>query len=359
MLNNELNNLIYQIGEKIIERCAEMYKFDADEAKQKLLYERNKKDVDEIESVKSVKSVESVESVEKKLVEKKSVEKKSVEKKVKNDKVKGNSKIPLPYNGECNEEKCQALRDNWGLYTQCTVSKKEGDIYCGWCNRFNTGPEYGTIKTRSSVDIFEFKDPKGKSPKAYTKVMLKFKLTKEQVLEEAERLGVKIDERHFEEESVSSSSVSSSSSSSSVKKVVEEKKGRPKKEKKEVEIIGKSDMLEELAKKNKKSNPSREAKIEEKKIEEKESVAEAEAEVEEKEDRVKEFKYNDIKYFRSSVTNIIYDYDTINTNPTELGKYDPATRVIVFFTEEEMRENEESDRESVADSELQEDEIEE
>jgi hypothetical protein len=111
-------------------------------------------------------------------------------------------RYPMPFNGVKKEGQCLALRQNSGLYTQCKMSKK-GERYCKSCEQLASKsvdgiPEYGTIEQREAVDIFDYVDPKGRKPISYTKIMKKNKLTKEEVLEEASRLGMTIDDRHFE-----------------------------------------------------------------------------------------------------------------------------------------------------------------
>jgi colicin import membrane protein len=96
-------------------------------------------------------------------------------------------------------------------------------------------PEYGTIQQRQAVGIFSYVDPKGRSPTAYIKVMKKYKVTREQVVEEASKLGMNIDENHFV-----APEVDAKRGRPSTKKEVKEKgvKGRPKKEKKVLAIEG-------------------------------------------------------------------------------------------------------------------------
>ena len=98
-------------------------------------------------------------------------------------------------------------------------------------------PEYGTIKQRKAVGIFEYVDPKGRKPVSYTKVMKKYKVSKEQVLAEAGKLNMQINEEHF----VAPEAVSKRGRPSSKKENVSElkgPKGRPKKIKKVLEIAG-------------------------------------------------------------------------------------------------------------------------
>jgi len=149
--------------------------------------------------------------------------------------------FPLPFNGECNGECCQALRQNNGLYTQCLISRKDGKEYCKSCQQLadksvDGVPEYGTIQQRMAVDIFEYVDPKGRKPVSYTKVMKKYKLTQEQVLEEAGKLNITINESHF----IAPTAVVKRGRPASEKAPKEPKgaKGRPKKTKKVLEIEG-------------------------------------------------------------------------------------------------------------------------
>jgi len=148
----------------------------------------------------------------------------------------------LPFNGECNDLCCQALRQNNGLYTQCQLGRKGvNGLYCKSCQQLadksvDGVPEYGTITQRMSVGIFEYVDPKGRKPVSYTKVMKKYKLSEEQVLAEAGRLNITINPGHF----VAPVQETKRGRPASPKEVKEPKgsKGRPKKAKKVLEIEG-------------------------------------------------------------------------------------------------------------------------
>ena len=102
-------------------------------------------------------------------------------------------------------------------------------------------PEYGTISERLSRDILNYVDPKGRKPTAYTKVMKKYKLTKEQVLEEAGKHGITINECHF----VAPEEPKRGRKVATIKEPKEAKghKGRPKKIIKVVEIADDDDDL--------------------------------------------------------------------------------------------------------------------
>jgi hypothetical protein len=148
--------------------------------------------------------------------------------------------FPLPYNGEFNDGCCYALRQNNGLYTQCTGVRKGEAKFCKSCatTMQKTGaevPEYGTIQQRNAVGIFEYVDPKGRKPIAYIKIMKKHKITEAQVLEEAGKLNISIDSNHF----VAPVEESKRGRPKAAKEPkAKNAKGRPKKEKKVLMIEG-------------------------------------------------------------------------------------------------------------------------
>jgi chemotaxis protein histidine kinase CheA len=155
------------------------------------------------------------------------------------------SAFPLPYNGELNEACCYALRQNNGLFTQCTGTRKGENSFCKGCasQMQKVGaemPEYGTIQQRMAVGIFEYVDPKGRKPIAYAKIMKKYKVTEEQVKEEAGKLNMIINPEHF---AVPEETKRGRPSSKTGEKVPKEKgvKGRPKKSKKVLQIEGDDD----------------------------------------------------------------------------------------------------------------------
>lgn len=210
-LERQMVNCAKELAQKAIIACGCEYKFDGTEAIRVL-------------------GLENI-----KVARKKSI----VEKRVKE--VKSRASFPLPYNGELNEVNCLSLRQNNGLYTQCQSSRKGENEFCKACQMLadkNGGiPEYGTIKQRKAVGIFEYVDPKGRKPVSYTKVMKKYKVSKEQVLAEAGKLNMQINEEHF----VAPEAVSKRGRPSSKKENVSElkgPKGRPKKIKKVLEIAG-------------------------------------------------------------------------------------------------------------------------
>ena len=156
--------------------------------------------------------------------------------------------FPLPYNGEMNELCCFGLRLCEGLYTQCRVARKGNASFCKVCEEvalLNNGvPTYGTIQERKACydSNVEFKDPKGKSPVAYSRVMKKHKLTESQVVEEAGKLNIVINPVHFTTVE-SETKRGRPKAANKAPKEPKGAKGRPKKSKKVLEIDGGEDDL--------------------------------------------------------------------------------------------------------------------
>lgn len=188
--------------------------------------------------------------------------------------------FPLPYNGEMNETCCFGLRLCEGLYTQCRVARKGDASFCKVCeevaDKNNGVPTYGTIQERKACydSNVEFKDPKGKSPVAYSRVMRKHKLTEAQVVEEAGKLNMIINPVHFTAVETETKRGRPKAANKAPKEP-KGAKGRPKKSKKVLEIDGGEDDLFAtlLAEANAESSGSDEASTIA-------SEAEAEAEVE-------------------------------------------------------------------------------
>ena len=213
-LNRQLVNMSMDLVHRCISACAEHYNFDGSEAVRLLGLSMLK--VERKAPVKSGKAVAKV----------------SVPK----------AAFPLPYNGEFNESYCYALRQNNGLYTQCTGLRKGEAQFCKGCATLmqKTGaevPEYGTIQQRQAVDIFDYIDPKGRKPVAYTKVMKKYKITEEHALEEAGKFNIIINSQHFV------APEETKRGRPKTEKAPKEKgaKGRPKKEKKVIMVEGEED----------------------------------------------------------------------------------------------------------------------
>lgn len=144
-------------------------------------------------------------------------------------------KMLLPFDGKKKEGCCNGIVKNHGLYTQCP--KKVEDGFCKTCE----SEPYGNIDQRLSVGVYEYKDPKGKSPKRYLDVLKKKNIGKEEIESWLVRENIQIAEAHLEE----SQEKVKRGRPKSEKKVKEPtgKKGRPKKEKKVIETPNQEDDL--------------------------------------------------------------------------------------------------------------------
>ena len=176
-LNRSLINMSQGFAIRCIEACAKRYNFDSEDACRYL-------------NLSMIKVVQQRKTSSKKTTTTSKVA------------PKPKASFPLPYNGELNDTCCYALRLNNGLYTQCTYVPKDETEFCKGCTTAmakigSEVPQYGTIQQRNAVGIFEYVDPNERKPVAYTKVMKKYKISKEQVLEEAEKLNINIDPDHF------------------------------------------------------------------------------------------------------------------------------------------------------------------
>ena len=154
------------------------------------------------------------------------------------EKASNSVSIPLPFSGVVQEECCIALRQNSGLYTQCQSLKTGSSRYCNQCSKKGESgeSEYGTVESRMAVGLQDYVDSKGRKQVHYTKIMKKHNLTEEQVMEVANKHGIKVDASHF----IAPVDASKRGRPKSEKpsKVSSGVKGRPKKEKKVVEIAG-------------------------------------------------------------------------------------------------------------------------
>ena len=212
-LNRQMVNVSQEVAIRAVKECGKMYNFDGEEAVRLLGLETLK--------LNRSKPVSAASVVKEKIVK---------------------ASFPLPFNGEFIDSYCLALRQNNGLYTQCQIARKGSAKYCKSCNalaeKSSDGiPEYGTIEQRMAVDIFEYVDPKGRKPVAYTKIMKKYKINEEQVLFEVNKLNLTIDAKHFE---IQEEAVKRGRPAAAKKEAKESKgaKGRPKKEKKVLAIEG-------------------------------------------------------------------------------------------------------------------------
>ena len=357
MLSNKLMEMVKEVTKEAIDKCALEFKFSSEEA-----YRLIGIDTLKIEKNVSKKSRPSTPVMK--------------------------SLIPLPYSGSKKEECCNALRQNNGLYTQCQMLSQDDNLYCNSCEKQMTKsgleiPEYGTIEQRQSVDIFEYVDPQGRKPVAYSKVMKKYKITKESALEEALKIKELIDERHFE--------VVDNRRRKKEKEVKEVKsKGRPKKSKKVIELNEdegedlfatlvasvnedsekqsnveeeEAKLAEEKAAKEAKAaklaeeKAAKEAKLAEEKLKKEEEKAKKSEknvvkkekksdEDEEEADVVKKIEINGKKYLKSKKSGIIYDYEIYKTEGDQvvIGKWNESKNQIDFnIVDEESEDEYESD----------------
>jgi flagellar biosynthesis GTPase FlhF len=392
-VTREMIKMASELAMRAVTACASEYGFDAKEAIRSLGLEELRVRSNDVVVVK--------------------------EKRVRSKGIK--TAFPLPFSGVHNADLCNGIRQNCGLYTQCPTPLKEGQHYCGACqiqaNRNSNGkPDYGTMQDRMNIEIMEYTDPKGRPVTPYWKIMRKFSVSKEQVLEEAGKYGIAVDENHFE---FPENPKKSATKKEAPVKTSVAKKGRPKKEEKVVEIVGDQDDLFEtlVAQANTESDEEEEEEVVIKKVDKKaekeakraqekaekeakraqekaEKLAQekaekaakraqekAEKEAQEKatkekaakkavatpepapapasapvKDTVKRFEYKGTQYLKSKLTGIVY-----NTDSDVVGKWDAEREIIVFNmddSEEEQEEyEEEEEQESDAEEETEDGEI--
>jgi len=414
LLNKILLEGLKEIVILTIMVCADEYKFDGNEALSKICMNDVMTKMSSYDALCPMDSKESSmlsaklsstlgEKVREEVREEERKEKKETKKLVKKtEKKEEKSEIPMPYNGEHNEECCNGLKYNFGLYTQCKVKSKNGEKYCKMCenqaSKHGHGkPTYGTIQDRLEVGIMDFVDPSGKKPEMYMKVLKKQNITIDEAVDEAKKQKITINSIHFEEESEVVS-----------EKVVEKSKGRPKKGKKLLEIgneEGDEDLLNTLlvaAKEKeapeaekKKKEAERKKKEEEREAEKKKKEAERKQKEEEKEAKeaekkkkeaerkqkeeekeakeaerkkkeqekkkkepeeeasgevakVKRFTYTDGLVYLKSETGIVY-----NSDHDEVGKWNNLTKTIDFNVEKDDRELSEDEYEEEEEEELE------
>jgi len=121
------------------------------------------------------------------------VTKKTKETKVPTQKIKN---IPLPFTGFIDENYCQGIQKNYGLFTQCIKSKKEGSLFCKTCHEQalsnpSSKPNNGIIQEREQ-NLSEFK-----GVKPFIQVIKKLDITVEMVMEEASKKNIILPEDIF------------------------------------------------------------------------------------------------------------------------------------------------------------------
>jgi len=192
--NVVIKKLTKKVVREMIEECGRLYNFDSKEALIKLNLEKEK---------------------------------------VKKEKVK-KSTILLPFDGTKKEGCCNGIVKNHGLYTQCT---KKVDGFCKSCE----SQPYGNIDQRLNAGLYEYKDPKGKSPKNYLEVLKKKNIGKEEIMSLLSRDNLVVAECHLQE--CPEKAKRGRPKKEKEAKEPSGKKGRPKKEKKVVEVTNEEDDL--------------------------------------------------------------------------------------------------------------------
>jgi hypothetical protein len=184
LLTKTLENVSKELASRCIKECGLKYGFNAEEAIREL----------GLENLSLLKKKMSRKSVSV------SVSSGPKEKKAKEAK---KSVFPLPFVSEVvNKSGCQGLAFNRGLFTQCLKSRMENGGFCKGCQseadqNASGCPDCGTVESRLNTGLYEFKDPKGRSPVSYLKVLTKLKLTEEAAIEEAAKQGLEIPAEHL------------------------------------------------------------------------------------------------------------------------------------------------------------------
>ena len=183
LLMKTLENCARDLASRCIKECATKHGFNAEE---------------EIRAL----GLENLALIRKQMAKKsgsKAAPKEKKERVVKEKK----SVFPMPFVAEnVDIAGCQGLAFNRGLFTQCSKERMENGNFCKGCqteaDKNSSGcPDCGTVESRLATGLYEFKDPKGRSPVSYVKVLEKLKLSSEQALEEAGKLSLELSEDHF------------------------------------------------------------------------------------------------------------------------------------------------------------------
>ena len=180
LLTKTLENAAKELAARCIRECAAKYGFEAEV---------------EIRAL----GLENLNLIKKKMT-KKSGSKKAV---IAVQKKEKKSVFPMPFEGSSVvETNCQGLSFNRGLFTQCSKEKMENSSFCKGCqteaDKNSSGcPDCGTVACRLATDLYSFKDPKGRSPVSYVKLLEKLKLSVEDALTEAGNKNIELSNDHF------------------------------------------------------------------------------------------------------------------------------------------------------------------
>ena len=206
-----IREMCVEVCIRAIEKCSRIYGFDSSEAIEKL-------------------DLESLCVVSKRVKDKKV--------NVKKNDVVGPS-FHLPFCGVKIEGRCEGIRSNLTLFTQCMNVPSNG-ILCKSCEKEGVKnasgePNFGLITKRIEMGD-DFADPKGRKPTHYSKYMEKHSLTEEAVIAEASKYGIVVDHSYL---------ITPTAHKNTKKN--ESKVGRPQKERIPIEVNenAKPDLLEE------------------------------------------------------------------------------------------------------------------
>ena len=204
LLLKTLENATREYARGCVTRCASLYGFDSSEALAALSLENLAIQVREMKKRSSGKKTkEPKEKVEKPKKEKVLKEKVLKEKAVKVVEKAYKPSIPLPFVASMvSEDGCHGLAYNNGLFTQCQKIRMSQSSYCKGCQseadlNASGAPNNGTVEQRLGCGLMEFRDSKGRSPIAYSKIMEKQHISREEVALEEGKLNIEIDELHF------------------------------------------------------------------------------------------------------------------------------------------------------------------
>ena len=129
--------------------------------------------------------------------------------------VKTTPKFPLPFTGDIKKNWCQAMKQNHGLFSQCTNGPEAEETLCKTCKNQTAKkgqPTCGYIQARLECDLMDYEDEKGKKVVTYGAVLKKLNISRAEAEAEANKFEILIPDAQFE--------------------IPPKKSGRPKKEKK-------------------------------------------------------------------------------------------------------------------------------
>ena len=292
-LNNGLNKLLIQVCKDTVLFCSKKYGFSNDDAIQFLGICNSKKN-----SVKREKY-----------------------------------DIPIPFTGVVRPHSCIGLKNNHGLYTQCTNNPTQAE-YCNTCYNQTTKnasgkPNLGNIHDRmhAFLNSTEYKDPKGNAPTPFAKVINKLNISRESVITYANSIGIQIDEQHFVLPDVKRGRPKKNNNNNQDNNNQDKKpRGRPKKSTdKTLESSSTEDLFATLIAQASKSNNST-------------PPTTTTTPIEEPAVSVKRFEFNGKKYLKSS-DNVLYDPVTQDC----VGVFNIATNSIDPINDDDNDDDDDSD----------------